>query len=100
MLKEDLKITPQLDFKKRQSLLRVLWRSRLGDLREQSLIRQGKGWFHISGMGHEALAAFAMHMEADDYAFPYYRDCNVASVILIWHLPFMQSVIRPAVGVS
>jgi 2-oxoisovalerate dehydrogenase E1 component len=74
MLKEDLKITPQLDFKKRQSLLRVLWRSRLGDLREQSLIRQGKGWFHISGMGHEALAAFAMHMEADDYAFPYYRD--------------------------
>ncbi len=74
MLKEDLKKYSQLDSVTRQSLLRVLWRSRLGDLREQSLIRQGKGWFHISGMGHEALAAVALHMEADDYAFPYYRD--------------------------
>jgi 2-oxoisovalerate dehydrogenase E1 component len=46
----------------------------MGDLREQSLIRQGKGWFHISGMGHEALAAVALHLEPDDYAFPYYRD--------------------------
>ncbi|TVP79524.1 MAG: hypothetical protein EA353_05995 [Puniceicoccaceae bacterium] len=55
-------------------LLRTLWRSRLGDLREQSLIRQGKGWFHISGMGHESVAAIALHMEAEDYAFPYYRD--------------------------
>ncbi len=55
-------------------LLKSLWRSRLGDLREQSLIRQGKGWFHISGMGHEAVAAIALHLESGDYAFPYYRD--------------------------
>lgn len=74
MLKEYSKKHLQLDSETRQSLLRVLWRSRLGDLREQSLIRQGKGWFHISGMGHEALAAVALHLEADDYAFPYYRD--------------------------
>lgn len=58
----------------RKSLLSTLWRSRLGDLREQSLIRQGQGWFHISGMGHEAMAAIAVQLEADDYAFPYYRD--------------------------
>lgn len=58
----------------RIELLRTLWRSRLGDLREQSLIRQGNGWFHISGMGHEAMAAVAENMEAGDYAFPYYRD--------------------------
>lgn len=58
----------------RLNLLRSLWRSRLGDLREQSLIRQGKGWFHISGMGHESLATAALHLQADDYAFPYYRD--------------------------
>ena len=64
----------QLDANTRRALLRVLWRSRLGDLREQNLIRQGKGWFHISGMGHEALAALALHMEPGDYAFPYYRD--------------------------
>ncbi len=63
-----------MDKPTRHTLLKSLWRSRLGDLREQSLIRQGKGWFHISGMGHESLAAMALHMEADDYAFPYYRD--------------------------
>ena len=74
MLSEVLKTHPTLDLKTRHSLLRVLWRSRLGDLREQSLIRQGKGWFHISGMGHEALASIALHMDAGDYAFPYYRD--------------------------
>ncbi len=62
------------DKNQKKLLLRYLWRSRLGDLREQNLIRQGKGWFHISGMGHEALAAFALQMEPDDYAFPYYRD--------------------------
>ena len=59
---------------KQLELLRSLWRSRLGDLREQSLIRQGKGWFHISGMGHEALAAVALELVPNDYAFPYYRD--------------------------
>lgn len=63
-----------LDPSTRLGLLRLLWRSRLGDLREQNLIRQGKGWFHISGMGHEALAGIALHMEPGDYAFPYYRD--------------------------
>ncbi|PXA03737.1 hypothetical protein DDZ13_10605 [Coraliomargarita sinensis] len=66
--------TSILDSAARKALLRVLWRSRLGDLREQNLIRQGKGWFHISGMGHEALAAVALNLEPGDYAFPYYRD--------------------------
>jgi 2-oxoisovalerate dehydrogenase E1 component len=74
MPKSTLKASLPLDSPTRHALLRVLWRSRLGDLREQSLIRQGKGWFHISGMGHEALAALALHMEPEDYAFPYYRD--------------------------
>jgi len=74
MPKSASKATSPLDSSTRLALLRSLWRSRLGDLREQSLIRQGKGWFHISGMGHEALAAVAVHMEPEDYAFPYYRD--------------------------
>ena len=74
MPKPASKATPLLDNMTRSTLLRSLWRSRLGDLREQSLIRQGKGWFHISGMGHEALAAIALQMEPEDYAFPYYRD--------------------------
>ncbi len=74
MPKSASKATSTLDNTTRSALLRALWRSRLGDLREQSLIRQGKGWFHISGMGHESLAAIALQMEPDDYAFPYYRD--------------------------
>ena len=74
MPKPASKATSLFDNMTRSTLLRSLWRSRLGDLREQSLIRQGKGWFHISGMGHEALAAIALQMEPEDYAFPYYRD--------------------------
>jgi 2-oxoisovalerate dehydrogenase E1 component len=74
MPKYNVKKRSLLNFETQKSLLRVLWRSRFGDLREQSLIRQGKGWFHISGMGHEALAAIALHLDEEDYAFPYYRD--------------------------
>ena len=74
MSKPASKATSQFEPATRLALLRSLWRSRLGDLREQSLIRQGKGWFHISGMGHEALAAVALSLEPEDYAFPYYRD--------------------------
>ena len=48
--------------------------SRQGDLREQSLLRQGKGWFHAAGMGHEALAAGTVHLRPEDYCFLMYRD--------------------------
>jgi 2-oxoisovalerate dehydrogenase E1 component len=57
-----------------KALLGTLLRSREGDLREQSLIRQGKGWFHIAAMGHEGLAGLGLALQADDYLFPYYRD--------------------------
>jgi 2-oxoisovalerate dehydrogenase E1 component len=57
-----------------KQLLRVILTSREGDLREQSLIRQGKGWFHIAAMGHEGLAALGLSLQAEDYLFPYYRD--------------------------
>src|SRR2546429_8557985 len=49
-------------------------KSRHSDLREQNLNRQGKGHFHVSGMGHEALAAVSIQMEPDDYIVSYYRD--------------------------
>jgi 2-oxoisovalerate dehydrogenase E1 component len=55
-------------------LLRIILESRHADLREQNLIRQGKGHFHVSGMGHEALAAVSIQMQADDYIVSYYRD--------------------------
>jgi 2-oxoisovalerate dehydrogenase E1 component len=55
-------------------LLTAMMESRHSDLREQNLIRQGKGHFHVSGMGHEALAAVSIQMQPDDYIVSYYRD--------------------------
>src|SRR6266496_4450503 len=55
-------------------LLRIILESRHADLREQNLIRQGKGHFHVSGMGHEALAAVSIQMQPYDYIVSYYRD--------------------------
>ncbi len=65
---------PTLSKKDKLQLLTTILESRHGDLREQNLNRQGKGHFHVSGMGHEALAAISFQMEADDYICPYYRD--------------------------
>jgi 2-oxoisovalerate dehydrogenase E1 component len=55
-------------------LLTLMLESRHADLREQNLNRQGKGHFHVSGMGHEALAAIGCLMDDDDYVVGYYRD--------------------------
>ena len=55
-------------------LLGLMLTARDGDLREGILLRQGKGWLQVSGYGHEALAALALHLRAEDYVFPHYRD--------------------------
>jgi 2-oxoisovalerate dehydrogenase E1 component len=65
---------PALTKDAKLGLLTTMLESRHADLREQNLNRQGKGHFHVSGMGHEALAAVSIQMEADDYIVPYYRD--------------------------
>ena len=65
---------PELTRDEKLRLLTILLESRHGDLREQSLNRQGKGHFHVSGMGHEGLAAISIQMQEDDYIVPYYRD--------------------------
>jgi len=62
-----LKTLNKLEFLKLMAL------SREGDRREGILLRQSKGWFQVSGHGHEALAAIAYDMRADDWVFPYYR---------------------------
>ena len=67
-----------LDFDAKFALLRTMLLSRLGDLREQSLIRQGKGWFHVAGMGHEALAVAGHLMRDGDFFAGYYRDRPIA----------------------
>jgi 2-oxoisovalerate dehydrogenase E1 component len=65
---------PALSKKDKLRLLTILLESRHGDLREQNLNRQGKGHFHVSGMGHEALAALGMQLQDGDYIAGYYRD--------------------------
>lgn len=60
--------------KLKHRLLHTILESRHGDLREENLNRQGKGHFHVSGRGHEALAAIGVQLEHDDYIVPYYRD--------------------------
>ncbi len=57
-----------------RQLLSHMALSREGDRREGILLRQGKGWFQVSGMGHESLAALVYALRDDDYLFPYYRD--------------------------
>src|SRR6059058_5437460 len=65
---------PSLSKEDKLRLLKTILESRHADLREQNLNRQGKGHFHVSGMGHEALAAISFLMEPDDYIVQYYRD--------------------------
>ena len=65
---------PALSKEDKLRLLTTILQSRHADLREQNLNRQGKGHFHVSGMGHEALAAVSIQMEPDDYIVSYYRD--------------------------
>src|SRR3954451_18247357 len=65
---------PALSKEDKLRLLTILLESRHGDLREQNLNRQGKGHFHVSGMGHEGLAALGLAMTDGDYVVPYYRD--------------------------
>lgn len=62
-----LELANKIDF------LRLMIESRQGDRREGILLRQSKGWFQVSGMGHEALAALAYALKPSDYIYPYYR---------------------------
>src|SRR3989440_3255642 len=65
---------PALSKEDKRRLLTTILESRHADLREQNLNRQGKGHFHVSGMGREALAAVSIQTESGDYIVPYYRD--------------------------
>lgn len=62
------------DEARKLQLLKLMLESRLGDEREKSMIRQGKGWFQISSAGHEALSALGLFLTDEDYTAPYYRD--------------------------
>ena len=63
-----------LNKEQKHLLLLTMLESRHGDLREESLNRQGKGHFHVSGRGHEAMAAIGAQLREGDFMAPYYRD--------------------------
>ena len=63
-----------LNREQKRHLLVTMLESRHGDLREESLNRQGKGHFHVSGRGHEAMAVVGTQMRQGDFLLPYYRD--------------------------
>jgi 2-oxoisovalerate dehydrogenase E1 component len=67
-------VASRLSRQLKRQLLTTILESRHGDLREENLNRQGKGHFHVSGRGHEALAAVGVQLQPDDYLVPYYRD--------------------------
>jgi 2-oxoisovalerate dehydrogenase E1 component len=67
-------IAATLNKEQKRHLLLTMLESRHGDLREESLNRQGKGHFHVSGRGHEALAALGAQLRDSDFIVPYYRD--------------------------
>ncbi len=58
------------------SAYRNMAQSRMLDEKQLVMLKQGKGFFHIGAMGHEAAqTAMAMAMTPGrDWAFPYYRD--------------------------
>ena len=63
-----------LNKEQKRHLLLTMMESRHGDLREESLNRQGKGHFHVSGRGHEAMCALGAQLHDSDFLVPYYRD--------------------------
>ena len=55
--------------------------AREGDLRENVLVRQGKGSFGLSSAGHEGIAALALSIREGDLVFPAYRDKALMHVL-------------------
>lgn len=55
-------------------LYRAMITSREIDRLELELTNRGEAFFHVSGAGHEASAALAAHLIADDFLHCHYRD--------------------------
>src|SRR5688500_12352878 len=70
------KSSQELDQKTLLSAYKIMFESRALDEKMLILLRQGKSFFHIGCMGHEAVqVACGMAMKARfDFLFPYYRD--------------------------
>lgn len=56
------------------AVYRAMFTAREIDLAEQNLTTRGEAYFHISGAGHEATAALALHLSSVDWLHCHYRD--------------------------
>lgn len=60
------------------AVYRAMYLARRIDQCEQVMVRRGEGYFHVSGMGHEASALLGPLLTPDDWLFPHYRDKALA----------------------
>ncbi len=87
-----------LDKKKILNAYKIMLSSRELDQKMLILVRQGKSFFHIGCMGHEAVqiaAAFALEKKRD-WLFPYYRD--QAFCLALGETPFEMMLLFLAKG--
>ncbi|MBW3597671.1 MAG: beta-ketoacyl-ACP synthase 3 [Planctomycetes bacterium] len=62
------------DLRRRLDLYRAMFAARRLDARERELVNRGEAFFYVSASGHEAVAALAGHLTADDWLHCHYRD--------------------------
>jgi 2-oxoisovalerate dehydrogenase E1 component len=63
-----------MDDSQQLALYRAMYAARCIDRLEEELTRRGEAFFHVSGAGHEATAALALHLIGDDWLHCHYRD--------------------------
>lgn len=63
-----------MDVKTLFDLYFAMQAARRVDQVEQEMVRRGEAFFHVSGAGHEGLAALAPHLIPEDWLHCHYRD--------------------------
>jgi 2-oxoisovalerate dehydrogenase E1 component len=69
------------------AIYRAMLMARLIDQQEAALVNQGHAFFHVSGAGHEAMAALAPHLTQHDWLHCHYRD---KALLLMRGLPIIS----------
>lgn len=90
----------QLTTAQAKEVLRQMIMSREGDRRSGIYVRQGKSGFHVSSAGHEAIAAVALNLTAEDYIVPYYRDRALVQAVGFPIIEFARDLLAKGTGFS
>jgi len=67
-------VAPQITENQLLLLYRSMRTARELDRLEEEIVRRGEAFFHVSGAGHEATAALALHLTEQDWLHCHYRD--------------------------